>query len=855
MSKKTQTPALSENTRKAIIIAAIIALAVVILVVSLFLIIKPASKTPDDNNSGSTGSSTLPVRNGDFKYVDSESTTYPRTAQNWTRYGYKAVEGSSHDFTTLSTNENALMGIVDTNADNWQTVSEDIAIELPGHDIKNPGLHPNASDEEESNVYMIASKQATTASILSDSVSVSSASSVKISVWLNTAQLAEGSKAVIMIQKSTVSAKSENWYAYNFEIGKSDANKDGGWVEYVFYIFNREASTKYVRVSVGLGNVYSGEEGLPLVGEGSDQPINGEGVLFVDDITLETVNADVYRNYADNATEGDTSYKIIENEDITADSSYLALASDKSDAVETFADSEAYLKDTSVSPFTDRDDFHTDSGDPSGFTIYKLSQKGEGDEPLALRLSENIAVHSSETLKDHHHISFWVRVAQVNKVAKANIYIQKQNDDGTYEDVDSFANVVTSQQIEDDNNCGWVKYDIYLKPSSVQTQISILFVLGDKDNYKENAENGLIPNGDLYVTSPAYESISYKDYNNASSGSTVKKLNLLGDSASTSVSNGSFSDVNNTGNKPSNWTPVFAGSNAIYKDGKPDDAIDGLNTLATAIEGSGTLQGAEFAPTDDAQNNILRIVNNVATSFGYISGDISLSAKTAYVFSVLAKTGDLDPHFYLIDNSKDRSEAVVGKVDAKYPADAKIDCELLGQVPENEATVNNGWVRYYIVYVTGAESTTVRLALFNGTIDGSVKPVGTVYYDNVDMKTLGTYSLVENEDAEEGSEEAKYYKVEWTESENYDKTFDKLLEDGDLDALTVVQPSAEEWKEITLIPEEVEEPEEPSVDEETTPNDIDWTLLLSVISSVALVAALLVVIVIKVFKKRSRNTK
>ena len=74
MNKKTKTAVqpLSENTRRAIIITAIIVVAVVILSVALALILKPAPNTPVDNNSGSTGSSSLTIRNGDFYYTGSD---------------------------------------------------------------------------------------------------------------------------------------------------------------------------------------------------------------------------------------------------------------------------------------------------------------------------------------------------------------------------------------------------------------------------------------------------------------------------------------------------------------------------------------------------------------------------------------------------------------------------------------------------------------------------------------------------------------------------------------------------------------------------------------------------------------
>lgn len=879
MSKKTTVQPLSENTRKTIIIVAIIMVAIIILSVALALILKQDTNTPTTEDPGSTGSSSSTIRNGEFFYTSSDDTTYPRTASNWTKYGYKAKTSSSHDFESISTNESVLMGIVDLNDDDsddqvtWQNeVVDDLAIELGDRasQIKNPGIHgildkDNDVEPEDTRVYMIATKEATTASILSDSTSISSGTSVKITIWLNTEQITSGN-AVVMIQKSTVSAKAENWYAYNFNV----ENKEG-WQKLEFYIFNREASTKYIRVSVGLGNVYGGEEGLELTedADGNQQPITAEGVLFVDDIRYDVVTANDYRDVVDN-TDADThSYKIIENEDITDDSQFLELVTEDGVKAVTFNESKQYLEDTAYSPFTDRDDFtklvkdsENNEREASGFTIYKISHDGSKTEnQIALRLATSIHTLSSLTQKDHHHISFWVRVNQVNKVAKANIYVQQKNEDGEWEDATSASSwkaITTSQEIDEDKNCGWVKYDIYLKPSGVPAEISILFVLGNDDAAKDN----LYPKGDLYVTSPSYEKISYKDYNNASSGSYVKKLDLIGSSATTSVTNGSFSSLNNTGSQPASWTPAFAGDNTIYRDGNGNVTVKDITRLATDIEGSGIYTAKDGAPApnyDDEQQNVLRIKNNVATSFGYFSNDITLSSRTVYVFSVLAKTtGDLKPYIYLLntDTKLEREDRIVASVTAPYQKALSAETEqLFGQTPHGEE--GEGWVRYYIIVVTGTESQTVRLALFNGSIDGSELQQGEIYYDGIEMKSIGTYSLNEpEEEKDENGEviEKTEYELVWNENANYEKTFEQLLEDGDLEGLAYVEP---DWDTIMKLPEKTDD-NDGNGDDEKEPTErepVDLGLLFSVISSVALVAALLVVIVIKIYRKKSNNRR
>ena len=876
MNKKLAVQPLSENTRKAIIIAAIVVVAVIILSVALALILRPVDKLPDDQTGGSTGSSSLTIRNGDFAYTSSEGTAFPKTAQNWTKYGYKSKSGSdTHDFESISTHEKAVMGIINTSEeaddeDNWNTVAADLAEE--GLNISNPG-RPN-DDAEDHNVFMIATREPTAASILSDSFSVTSGSSVKITVWLNTSQLTEGN-AVIMIQKSTVSALSKYWYAYNFEVGKQD-----GWVQYTFHIFNRESTTQYLRISVGIGNVYSGEEynknGDVLLEDGD--VIKGSGVLFVDEIEYEKVNADEYRQVVDGLADDSADptdkfqpYKILENEDITDDSIYLALKAEEKDTVVTEMDYDDYLDEATYSPFTKRDDFKEVDAGVEAFRIYKISNSSNtGTIGLRLEASQLNNVLSSLIRKDHHHISFWVRVDRVNKVAKANVHVQfRENATDKWEDLKngSWTAITTSQDIDTDSNAGWVKYDVYIKPSAVSTDVSILFTFGDEK------EDELAANGSLYVTKPAYEKISYKDYNNASSGSYVKKFDLIGNSATASITNGSFSSLNNTGLQPSGWTAAFAGDNSIYRDGLGDE-FD-LDRTTNAVLGSGITNNKSILPSigsdgniDDAQQKALLIKNTVATSYGYISNDISLSARTAYVISVLARTENNssgNPYIYLLNTDTDleRSDRVIAKIEDRNAQSLSAEAEkLLGQEISSEE-LGNGWVRYYFIIVTGSSSRTVRLALFNGSLDGQTLETGSAYYDQAEILSLGSYSLEKYEDPEEGSYEETHYNVVWADhpyaesDDGFGENFGELLvltaEDSEENLLeswgiSVEQPSDEDWEEMRLIPEEKDE-EPDDEDKKTDTSEVDLGLLFSVISSVALLAALLVVLVLKLFKE------
>ena len=875
MTAKTTKQPLSDNTRKLIIIIAIILVAVIVLSIALALILKEDVKVPADENNSNNGTSNLPIENGDFKYFSSSDTGYPYTATDWTKYGYK--DGAS--FESIATNEKSVMGIV--NLDEWAEVEADLK-DAGVTSLQKPSVHKTLEDDpdvEEHNIYMIHNKVATAASILSDQVSVASGASVRITVWLNMAQVDSGN-AVIMIQKSSPTFPTDEYrYAYNYQIQpqSGDDVDENGWQKHEFYFFNRETSTQYIKVSVGLGSAY-------------DKDRNATGTMFVDDITYETVTANEYRIQVDNDAEYDVKnykpYKIIENEDIKDETSYLELVADNTDtkltAFESYADFDAAeeVKDKdghAYLPFTNRDDFGPEE-DPTGFKLYKVSQIE--DKVIALRLhnpnyANGINLESSPINKDHYHVSFWVRIQQNNghQATEGNVYVQKMVN-GKWEDITTdnngkkiatFAEITTSQEVDKDANCGWVKYDVYLKPSTAeQFDISILFVLGNKDGYKDDdVTDGMVPQGSLYVTSPAYEVISSKDYTNASTGPNVDKINLVGSSASTSVTNGSFTDVNNVGNQPTGWTPVFAGDNAIYKDGL-GDKMPADHKQVDNIVGSGIVK--DGTQVNDSQGHALSVKTN-NTNFGYISNDITLSSRTVYVFSVMAKvvTGT-HPYIYLINTAKDtREAAIVAKVESTYTAENKttldgyFDYSLSDDVLGGSQ--NSEWTRYYIIYITENESATVRLALFNGKINETEDnyATGEIIYDNVKLKTLGTYSIVDSED-----ENATQYDISFSASKGYDKAIEDLVgdnKDGSLNTeeseiLSIIgdgitQPAPETWEKMRVIPKDEDnnggnEEENPT----KTPANVDWGLLMSVISSIMLVAALLIVFVIKVFQSR-----
>ena len=852
MSKNTKTvnQPLSNGAKQWIWIVAICLVAVIGLSVALGYVLNNDTINPDNDNNGSTGSSTLTISNGDFLYTQSESTNVPYEAQDWIKKTYK--DGGT--FGDIEDEQNVVMGIVNTTDSVWTSVQQSLAAK--GINVTNPKTHDVngvidqvAVDEDDvdiANVYMIATKSATNASILSNSFSIPSSASVKITVWLNTAQLQDGSVASVMVQRSSTTIASEKngntqyWFAYDLEIEKKVTDADNGWQKNEFYVFNRSSNSTSVRLNVGIGNIYNN--------------VNAEGVLFVDDIQYETVTANEYREQynADN----NLSYIIKANDKDTSLTGVLDWSGTTKLNAGTQTGPEAYLADAAstvngkqYSPFVADDKFN----------MYKVDSTGS--------LTEDVSLTGIDSDDDMYvHLYFWMRVVENNTLPQGSIVDVVLRDTSVNDQTKSLsklANIAAVRDITEDKNCGWKQYHIYVKPDQDVTDAEVNLTI-------KWSNTGLAHDGQMFVSDLMYEVISDTDYASATANSTTNiKADMSKIHANTGVTNGTFGyleDTNKT--QPENWTPVYAGSNAIYKDGKGNDAITGVLTGSDAISNRIVKTGAPNF--DDAYGYYLAVTNTKATAQGFISQNISLSAKSVYRISVLAKVeGETQPYIYLVNRAlaqgegATRADAIIGKFEAAA-TNSKMD-EILMQ-PAQDST--NGWVRYYFIVETADQAASVNVALFNGSIDGTQLKTGTVYYDQVCVEQLGSYTI--GEDTE--NEDATLYQVTYSAKSNsgYADLFENYFanvdgktttmntiefKDGDT-ALANVQvvrmADADKWEEMRTIPEEEEEVEEDDDHDHDHDheNEVDVALLLSVVSSIVLVAALLVVVVIKAFKKK-----
>ncbi len=849
MSKNTKTvkQPLSIGAKRAIWITAIVLAAVIALSVSLSYILNNDTINPDDSDSNTSGSSTLTISNGDFLYTQSESTSIPYEAQDWAKKTYN--DGKT--FGDIEDEQKVVMGIINTADSVWADV--EAALTEKGLNVTNPLTHDpdgvidqaavEEDDDDIANVYMIATKSATTASILSNSFSIPSLTSVKITVWLNAEQLDAGSIASVMVQRSSTSTatetsgKTQYWFAYDLEIEKQVTDGTNGWQKHEFFVFNRSSSSTSVRINVGIGNVY--------------QNVESSGVLFVDDIQYETVTANEYRKHFDATNNQSYIIKSTDTTDANVTSYDWSGATEINyggkTGVEGYLESDAAKVDgEAYSPFVSTDTF----------AIYQVNNSQS--------LTQNISLTGTDGQDEYLHLYFWMRVFEQNENPQASIVdvvLRDVKETDADKSLSKLTNIAAVKDITEDNNCGWKQYHIYVKPDQDVRDAEVSVTI-------DWSKTGLTHNGQIYVSELMCEVISDTDYSSASSNSTTNiKADMSKTHASTGVTNGTFGYLENTNKtQPENWTPVYAGSNAIYADGKGNVEIAGVLTGTDAVDNKVIdSSDANYAPADydDEYGYYLAVTNTKATAQGFLSQSISLSANSVYRISVLVKG---NPYVYLVDNDLakgedgSREKAILGKIET-VATNSKMD-ELLMQPVQT-----TGWVRYYFIVETADEAVSANIALFNGSIDGATLTTGTVYYDQVCVEQLGSYTISEDTD----NEDATLYKVEYTakSSSGYTDLFETYFAnvDGKTTAMNTIEfkdgdtklanvqvvrlADADKWEEMRTIPEEEEDTEDEE-EEDTTTSDsnVDVALLLSVISSILLVSALLVVVVIKAFKRK-----
>ena len=871
MSKQnvTNNVAIDVNLKKkrALVIIIISLLTAVILTASIILAVYEAP-TPEVNNPSYIGneSSSLKISNGDFAYVKDAGLVAPLTAADWDivtldQDSYDNVKDKYTDFNIGYNQAKATLGVIDVDQDGWADVSAQLA--LSGISISNPNLPEDIADDgvsiNDTNVFMIHHKSAYASSIYSESVGLSSSTYNKISVKIKL-QNVTGDGAFVMVKKiaatssnsalenTSTGVATQQWLAYQLHIDQAtfdamtkDAN---GYATITLYVFNLSNVTTTTYVQVGLGDVYNYTATNEVAGS--------TGTLFVDEIRTETCTASEYVQHRDDGTTAYTiastdtdSYSVLEQSNISALSTTFTNYQNQG-ATEFLSQG--------LLPFIAGPENHNG-------TIYYAERTSTSDT-TAKSLSFDLGTIAGPDTNDCYHVTFWMRVASPTDNAKAvaNIYIVDDEGNST---LLRTASAIKNDQLEDADHNGWQQYHLYVKPGNVDHDVTLEIYFGDKTDYV--ADSGNPPVGKVMVTEIKYEKITRSAYQSSSSSGMAHDLGST-TNTTTTITNGTFNLLQNASSLdarlPSSWTFVYAGQNTLTRDAS--STIEVAHHIgASSIE---VLSDANLAPTfDDGNKNVLRITNNVATTAGVLSSSISIPAHSYTMFTVYAKgEGNAVPYIYLYDTNE---YSIIASVEGTT-ATGNIFLEPLF-APLDAPAENNGFVKYHIFVVTGDESMSVALALFNGALNEDCSSAstqqGTVYFDFAAFKNYSTYTreyelnddetdYVYDEDGNVKYEDTIADDLAYAIGEVSTGVYGINTDNGDTfytyDNVAVLNNQG--VLDAPEIEVEDEEDEDDKIEDPTTESKVDVGLLLSIISSCLLVCALLIVIVIKFFPVRRR---
>jgi len=377
------------------------------------------------------------------------------------------------------------------------------------------------------------------------------------------------------------------------------------------------------------------------------------------------------------------------------------------------------------------------------------------------------------TIKANHfyRISAWIKTVDVSKSSGAYVYLvdKSKDEDAT---LTSFTKINTKELDEYHND--WCELTIVVRGAkNKDTNVALRFGLGTGDRWATST----LTSGTLYVANMNMSSLTYANFNDTTTGTYVKSVNLS-KSYTYTFTNGSFDeydldDENIDPEKalteqsfavtPDNFTindstleinktdsDLFAGIIAL----NPNPSGKGFvsSTQATSATGIDASVFDSFynnvAITDGAYAgpNLLAIgAKSEKAAMGFASDKLTLSANTYYQLSVYVKT---------VNNAK-ASIFLSGESSATGSSKILVEGSAAGE-----------WTKYTFFIEVGNTSVSLKLNLWFGEdytmidSDGSddekkeaAKSAGAVFFDNI------VYKQIEENEYNETVADALNYKV------------------------------------------------------------------------------------------------
>lgn len=389
-----------------------------------------------------------------------------------------------------------------------------------------------------------------------------------------------------------------------------------------------------------------------------------------------------------------------------------------------------------------------------------------------------------------YRISVWVKTIDVKETSGAYVYLVKKGatvkDDST---LTTFSQINTNS---DENGFdsylnNWCELTMLVKGSEKEdVTVSLKFALGSGNRWASST----LTSGSMFVANVNGSSISQTVYDNTSTGTYVKNVNLASASSSYTFTNGAFDDYDtkdenleegkslneqNVAATPSNWTfsdktlkPNTSESNlvaGIVALNTTDNKSFSHSNQTTAVfpnispsvfdsfYGNFYDKNTDLASFPGKKAQLLAIGSNNGTTgyaAGFSSNSVTLSANGYYALSVYARTvGKTTFSIYLTGESSVDSTNESG-------ASAFVETKTASE-----------WTKYTFYIRTGQSSVSVKLNLWlgqdttYGTVEGATsalqaenaKSNGTVFFDNV------TYNTIDEDTYEETNASATIHKL------------------------------------------------------------------------------------------------
>ena len=386
-----------------------------------------------------------------------------------------------------------------------------------------------------------------------------------------------------------------------------------------------------------------------------------------------------------------------------------------------------------------------------------------------------------------YRISVWVKTIDVKETSGAYVYLVKKGD--TVKDDSTLTTFSQINTNSDENGFDaylndWCELTMLVKGSEKEdVTVSLKFALGSGDRWASST----LTSGSMFVANVNGASISQTVYDNTSTGTYVKNVNLASASSSYTFTNGAFDDYDtkdenleegkslneqNVAATPSNWTfsdktlkPNTSESNLVAgivalntTDNKSFSHSDQTTAVFPNVAPSvfDSFYGnfydvnTDLASFPGKKAQLLAIGSNNGTTgyaAGFSSGSVTLSANGYYALSVYARTvGNTTFSIYLTGESS---------VDSTNESGASA-------FVETKTASESEWAKYTFYIRTGQSSVSVKLNLWlgqdttYGTVEGetselqaeNAKSNGTVFFDNVTYNTIDedTYDKAETSD-------------------------------------------------------------------------------------------------------------